>query len=79
MSDKLIDRRDLQFLLFEMLEIESLTDSGYFEDHSIETFNMALDTAYQLSQELFWPAYQDFDRNPARFDGKKTTAPADME
>ena len=78
MSHTLIDRRDLQFLLFEMLDVERLTDSGYFEDHSLETFNMALDTAYQLSQELFWPAYQDFDRNPARFDGKKTTVPESM-
>ena len=63
MSDRLIDRRDLQFLLFEMLEIEGLTANSYFEDHSAETFNMALDTAYQMAQEVFWPAYADFDRN----------------
>lgn len=78
MSDKLIDRRDLQFLLFEMLEIEDLTAHEFFEDHSADTFNMALDTAYQLAQELFWPAFADFDRNPARFDGTKTTVPESM-
>ena len=78
MSDRLVDRRDLHFLLFEMFEAERLCDHEYFQDHSSETFNMALDTAYQLSQELFWPAYQDFDRNPARFDGEKTTVPESM-
>ena len=51
MSDRLVDRRDLQFLLFEMFEAERLTDYEYFEDHSSETFNMALDTAYQLFRD----------------------------
>ena len=78
MSDTLVDRRDLEFILFEMLEAERLTDHEYFGDHSAETFNMALETAYQLSQELFWPSYQEFDQNPAHFDGEKTTVPESM-
>ncbi|MCH7959890.1 MAG: acyl-CoA dehydrogenase [Candidatus Hydrogenedentes bacterium] len=78
MSDKLIDMRDVEFLLYEMLNIEELPQHDYFSDHSRETFDMALKTAYQLAREKYWPAYQEFDRDPARFDGEKTTAPAAM-
>lgn len=78
MSDKLIDMRDIEFLLYEMLDIEELPQHEYFSDHSRETFDMALDAAYQLAREKYWPVYQEFDKDPARFDGTKTTAPAAM-
>ncbi len=78
MSDKLIDRRDLAFLLYEVFDIESLTKYPYHADHSRETFEMALDTAYALARELFWPSFQEFDRQGVRFDGKTTKAPDAM-
>lgn len=78
MSDKLIDRRDLHFLLFEMFEVERLLEHEYYEDHSATTFKLALDTAYQLAQELFWPSFSEFDKNPAYFDGEKTIVPESM-
>ena len=78
MSDKLIDRRDLDFLLYEMLDIEHLTKYAFYEDHSADTFNLALDTAYQFAREKFWPTYRLCDEDPAHFDGKTTKAPAAM-
>lgn len=75
MSDKLLNLRDLQFILHEVLKIEDLTAFDYFSDHSRETFDMALDTAYALSRELFWPSYQECDRTGTTFDGVKTTVP----
>jgi len=39
---------------------------------------MALDAAYQLAQEVFWPTYQEFDREGVRFDGRQTTVPKAM-
>ena len=75
MSDKLLNLRDLQFILHEVLKIEDLTAYAYFSDHSRETFDMALDTAYALSRELFWPSYQECDRTGTTFDGVKTTVP----
>ena len=37
-----------------------------------------MDTAYALAREVFWPSYQDFDREGAQFDGKNVTAPKAM-
>ena len=79
MSDKLTDMRNLRFLLYEVFNAEELTKYPFFEDHSKETFDMALDTAYQMARELFWSTYQEFDREGAQFDGEKVTVPAAMK
>jgi len=78
MSDKLTDMRNIRFLLYEVFKIEELLKYPYYADHSRETFDMALDAAYQLAQEVFWPTYQEFDREGVRFDGRQTIVPKAM-
>lgn len=78
MSDTLTDMRNIRFMLYEVLDVEELTHYALYEDHSTETFEMALDTADQLAREVFWPTFQEFDREGAQFDGEKTTAPKAM-
>lgn len=78
MSDKLTDMRHIRFLLYEVFKIEELLKYPYHADHSRETFDMALDAAYQLAREVFWPTYQEFDREGVQFDGRKTTVPKAM-
>ena len=75
MSDKLVDMRHIEFLLYEVLDVESLCKYPYFEDHSRETFDMALGAASQLAREVFWPSFQDCDCEGAQFDGEKVTVP----
>ena len=79
MSSKLIDRRDLQFCLYEMLDVEALTRHPWYADHSRETFDLALDSAYAMAREQMWPVYQDFDREGVAFDGKRAKAPSGMK
>ncbi len=79
MSNTLVNLRDLRFVLYEQLNAESLAELPYFSDHSRETFDMALDTAYQLSREVFWPSYKEFDEVGAQFDGKTVTAPPSLK
>jgi len=75
MSDKLTDMRNIRFLLYEVNHIEELTQYPLYEDHSRETFDMAIDTAYKLAREVFWPCFQTCDREGAQFDGKNVTVP----
>ena len=55
MQSKILSRRDLDFLLFEWLDVEALTTRPRFFDHSRETFSAALDTAEQIATDLFAP------------------------
>ena len=75
MSDKLVNMRDIQFVLYEMLDVEKLLEYERFAEHSRETFNMALDAAYKLAREVYWPAYQEMDEIGVTYDPetKKTS------
>ncbi len=73
MQSKILSRRDLNFLLYEWLDITSLTSRERFQDHSSETFNAALDTAEQIATDLFAPHNKKSDSNEPHFDGKTVT------
>ena len=46
-------RRDVDFLLFEWLGADALTERPTFADHSAETFGAALDTAALIAERHF--------------------------
>ena len=48
MSDKLTDMRNIRFMLYEVLDVEALTKYPMYEDHSKETFEMALEAPSPL-------------------------------
>jgi len=81
MSAKIVDLRDVRFVLYEMLKVERLLQTERYAGHSRETFDMAIDAAYKLAVDVFWPAYQKMDQVGARFDPKtkKTTVPEAMQ
>jgi alkylation response protein AidB-like acyl-CoA dehydrogenase len=52
---KILSSRDLEFLLYEWLDVESLTARPRFADHSRETFDAAIGTSRQIATDLFAP------------------------
>jgi alkylation response protein AidB-like acyl-CoA dehydrogenase len=80
MSDTLVNMRDIRFVLYEMLGVETLTGYEHFREHSRETFDTVLDTAYKLAREVCWPAYAEMDRVGVTLDAKsnKTRVPEPM-
>ena len=70
MQSKIISRRDLDFLLYEWLNVEALTRRARYADHSRETFNAALDTCEQIATDLFAPHNKKSDQNEPHFDGE---------
>ncbi|MDB5952912.1 MAG: acyl-CoA dehydrogenase [Massilia sp.] len=68
MQSTILSRRDLDFLLFEWLDVESLTTRARFLDHSRETFSAALDTAEQIATDLFAPHNKKSDSQEPRME-----------
>jgi alkylation response protein AidB-like acyl-CoA dehydrogenase len=66
---KLLSRRDLDFILYELLDVEALTRRPRFAEHSRETFDAALNTAAKIAEEKFAPHNRKSDLNEPRFDG----------
>lgn len=74
--EKVVSRRNIKFLLYEVFGVEDLTKYEYFGDHSQETFDMIIDTAYKLGMDFMYPVFQEMDVNPPEYvDGIVKTHP----
>ncbi|OZG72244.1 acyl-CoA dehydrogenase [Hahella sp. CCB-MM4] len=73
MSHPVLNRREVDFQLFEVLETQSLVKREHYSEHSEETFAATLDTAEKLSTNLFAPHNSLADKNEPVFDGVKVS------
>ena len=67
---KVLSRRDLEFLLYEWLDVESLTRLPRFAEHSRETFDAFLDVSAQIAERDFAGHNAASDAHEPTFDGE---------
>ncbi|MGY8844308.1 MAG: acyl-CoA dehydrogenase [Gammaproteobacteria bacterium] len=65
----LINPRDMDFVLYELLDAEHLTQSDIYADLDRDTFNAVIDTAKKLAEDKFEPFAAKLDANEPTFDG----------
>ncbi len=72
-----LSRRDLEFLLYEWLDVESLTERKRFSDHSRETFDAVMELSEQIAVKHFAPHNKKADANEPHVgeDGKVVLIP----
>jgi butyryl-CoA dehydrogenase len=76
MAEKFVSERNLKFLLYEVLDVESLIGQSHFEDHNRETFDMVIETALKMGRDLLYPHYQEMDKQaPVLKDGQVKVHP----
>ncbi|MEI6412444.1 MAG: acyl-CoA dehydrogenase [Bacteroidota bacterium] len=69
-------RRNLNFLLHEVFNAADLTKYPYYSAHDRETFDMTIDAATQIADNIMFPYFRDVDRNqPELRNGKVTIHP----
>jgi alkylation response protein AidB-like acyl-CoA dehydrogenase len=73
MDSKILSRRDIDFLLYEWLDVEALTRRARYADHARETFDAALETAQRMATDLFAPHSRLSDGREPTFDGNVVT------
>jgi alkylation response protein AidB-like acyl-CoA dehydrogenase len=66
----ILSRRDMSFLLYEWLDVETLVHIPRYADHSRETFDAALDTCEQIAADLFATHNKKNDQHEPHFDGE---------
>ncbi|MEQ1516817.1 MAG: acyl-CoA dehydrogenase [Usitatibacteraceae bacterium] len=72
-DSKIASQRDFEFLLYEWLDAEALTERSRYADHSRETFDAALETSRQIATDLFAPHNKKSDANEPRMVNDGTT------
>jgi alkylation response protein AidB-like acyl-CoA dehydrogenase len=70
MQSRILSRRDLDFLLYEWLDAEALTQRTRYADHTRETFDAALDICERIATDLFAPHNRKSDEIEPHFDGE---------
>jgi butyryl-CoA dehydrogenase len=68
-------RPTIDFLLYDWLHAESLTQRPRFADHSRETFDAVLDTCERIAREKYAPFNRLVDTQEPHFDGEKVILP----
>ena len=59
-----MSRRDLDFLLYEWLDVVELTKHEHFAEHSRDTFDAVLDLSSDIATKRFAPHNKKADHNP---------------
>ena len=76
MTNPLLSDRDVDFLLYEVLDAEGLCSLPAFEGYNRETFDLVLGNARRLAREVLVPAFQVLDAEPPRLvDGRVVVHP----
>ena len=73
MTATLMNERDLEFMLYELFDSESLIERSRYQDHDRQTFNEVINTAKAIAEKHFLPIRQKLDTHQPTFDGKKVT------
>ena len=68
-------RDTLDFLMYDWLDVESLTRRPRFADHSRETFDSVLDVSERIARDRFAPVNQRADTEEPTFDGTRVHLP----
>jgi len=72
-------RRDLDFQLFEVLDVEALLRLPYFAEHDRATLTGVLDAAYEVAGDYFAPTAAELDAFEFRLDGGEVATPAALK
>ncbi len=64
MAAKFVSERNIKFLLYEVFDVESLTQYEYYSQHNRKMFDMVLKAALKLGKDLLFPIFEEMDRKP---------------
>ncbi|MCE9578474.1 MAG: acyl-CoA dehydrogenase [Deltaproteobacteria bacterium] len=75
-TNPLLDDRDVEVLLDEVLDLGSLLSLPYFADHDRHTVGAVIAEARRFGREVLYPAYRELDLAPPRLvDGRVVVHP----
>jgi alkylation response protein AidB-like acyl-CoA dehydrogenase len=63
-ANPLLDDRTVEFILYELLDVEALCDLPDFGEHNRHTFDLLLTSARTLARRVLFPNYRTIDAAP---------------
>jgi alkylation response protein AidB-like acyl-CoA dehydrogenase len=78
MTSLLLSRRDVEFLLYEWLEVQCLNVHDRYSSHSRETYDASLDVYETLAEEMFAPHNKKNDLMEPRLEDARVLVNAEI-
>lgn len=75
MAQQLIDRRDIDFVLWEQFKFDELLKNKAFKDFNKQTCDMIINEARQLAIKELLPTMAEGDKECVKFENGKVTVP----
>ena len=76
-ANPLLSDRNIEFLLREALDVESLLALPSFSEHTMETCEMYVRSARKIARDIVYPAYKPMDEAPPKLvDGQMRVHPS---
>ncbi|MBF0223932.1 MAG: acyl-CoA dehydrogenase [Desulfobacterales bacterium] len=75
MAQLIADRRDIDFVLYEQLDVEQILKCKQYKDLNKKMFDMIITEARNFAIKELLPTYKPGDREGAKFDNGKVTVP----
>ena len=76
MAQLISDRRDIDFVLYEQLQIEDLLKTEKYKDLNRKMFDLVISEARNLGIKEIYPTYAEGDREGVKFENGRVTVPA---
>jgi butyryl-CoA dehydrogenase len=71
MSQQLLNNRDIEFLLYEILDTQALSERRRYQEYSMEIFSATLERSKTLAEKYFANHNTKSGANEPTFYGKK--------
>ena len=75
----IVNRRDLEFLLYETLELETLLSHERFADYDKESIEAIFDLSQSIAEDSFQPCADKLDNNEPEFVNGKAIVPPEVK
>ncbi len=78
MTDFIVDKRDLRFVLYEQLDLEGLTKLPKYKDFGREDFEIILDEGIKIGSDLLAPINKLGDEVGCTFEDGEVKVPEEF-
>ena len=75
----IVNRRDIDFYLYEMLDLEGLLKNDRYQEHDRNTVTAILDLAQQIAEEAFLPCAAELDEHEPVFEAGRAITPDSLK
>ncbi len=75
MAPRISDQRDIEFVLYEQLDAESLLSFDKYSEFNRKMFNLVIKEARTIATKEIFPTYTECDRSGVEFDNGHVTVP----